>query len=1814
MSVRGDSIKWFTVSALVLSLALMIGPVPVWAQAPQAAAGPTNNPGYSPQPAKVTVTGSVQATPGPSPVDKVGEGAAANNQQNPFGLDSAGALVNAAERASEGRGEPQVSTEPDFALTDLPPRAEGPGTLGGDWGALVRFGASGEPVVVHRFGLTDGAFPVGAPIQGRDGFLYGVATSGGRDGKGTLYRLSPDGSRFAVLHHFSGGEDGGAPQSGLAVDPTGRIFGTASTGGENDHGVVFRLSREGGFRVLHAFGGPDGEDPRSLMIAGEDGAVVGVTRGGGEFGQGTLFHLGPKGRGFASLHSFLGHDGVNPEAALLLGSDGMIHGVAPSGGIWGAGTAFRISRDGVNFEVVHAFKACDIGAGPCSDGSHPLQEVAGAEGWILGRTLEGGAFGRGALYLRNPTGTEYVLIYSYKGVGDVPRLDLVPGKDGKYYALVQGPDGKGQTLRRVYDPAPGPPGEAGRILTIITPQAGDGLGWLPRSPLAGPYPDPCQFTSLGAYTAAAGMTTFDTDALTYGGTAGGVISGGAAVFTFSSITVPAGATIRGVGSRPLALLSQSSVQIDGTVHVNGSTATPTAPSCQANTLSPGGAGGGAGGRGTTANPGAGNSGSGPGGGGGGPAGTAGSGGGGYGGAGGAGGSGGGAGGAAYGDLVTTFQGGSGGGGAGTNSGDGCQGASGGGGGGGLLISALWGGITISSTGVVSADGGNGALSDEGASAGGSGGAVVLRAPNITHNGAARANGGGGGAGGCCGGGGGGGGGRILVAGSIGGPGTLTVAGGGGGSGSGAGGSGTAGSIVPRVFDTTCRLAPCEFPSLGTFTAPAGTTVFNTDTGTFGAGTGGINLGGNTIFMFDGITVPNGATVQGVGTFPLVLLSRGSVLVGGTIHVNGSNATGTAPTCAPNTPSPGGPGGFAGGRGTTANPGAGSPGSGPGGGGGGPAGTAGSGGGGYGGAGGAGGSGGGAGGAAYGDLTTTFQGGGGGGGAGTSSGDGCQGATGGGGGGALMISAGTDITIAATGVVASYGGSGALSDEGASAGGGGGAVILRAPLVTNNGATRANGGGGGPGGCCGGGGGGGGGRVLVIGTPAGVGSYAVAGGGGGSGSGAGTTGSTGVTTTTGAGGILVTKTDGQATEVPGTTVTYTITISNTGPAAAGIPVTDTPPGLLSGVTYTASATGGATGFTASGTAEIDDDVTLPAGSSITYSLTGTIDPAATGTLTNSVCAGVATAADVDTLVPNADLQVTKTDSPDPVTAGTDLTYTVNLTNAGPSDGHTVTVTDAVPPNTTFVSASVTTGSGWGIASPAVGGTGNVVFSKGTVALGETATFSIVVHVLASVASGTTITNSATAATADVDPTPANSTGTATTTVQTSADLQVTKTDSPDPVTAGTDLTYTINLANAGPSDGHTVAVTDAVPPNTTFVSASVTTGSGWGITAPAVGGTGNVVFSKGTVALSETATFSIVVHVLASAANGSMITNSATAAGAGGDPNPANNTGTATTTVQTRADLRLTKADSPDPVTIGTDLTYTLNLVDAGPSDAQTVTVTDAVPADTTFVSAAVTSGSGWTLSSPAVGGTGNVVFSKATVAFGEATTFSMVVHVAPTTPGGFTLTNSAVAASTTTDPDPTNNTATASTTMVCPTITLTPNLPGGQLGKPYSQTITASPGGTIYTYAVTAGSLPPGLALNGATGAITGTPTTLGASSFTVTATGWGTRCSGSQAYTFAVYTVFFQDDILRSKMCVNFVTGAYAWQILSGPGAGVYTGTANVLNGGAKVVSKPGAADVLNLTYDALRKKASGYFITAAGVYSPLSDSNTINNVGGCP
>ena len=394
---------------------------------------------------------------------------------------------------------------------------------------------------------------------------------------------------------------------------------------------------------------------------------------------------------------------------------------------------------------------------------------------------------------------------------------------------------------------------------------------------------------------------------------------------------------------------------------------------------------------------------------------------------------------------------------------------------------------------------------------------------------------------------------------------------------------------------------------------------------------------------------------------------------------------------------------------------------------------------------------------------------------------------------------------------------------------------------------------------------------------------------------------------------------------------------------------------------------------------------------------------------------------------ADLSLTKTTAAGPVLAGETVAYTITVANAGPSDSQTVAMTDVVPANTTFVSDAQTSGPTFTFTNPAVGGTGTITGAIGTLALGASASFTVVVLVSPSTPAGTIISNTADVTAATNDPNLANNSQTVTTAVATQADLSLTKTTAAGPVLAGDTVAYTITVANAGPSDSQTVAMTDVVPANTTFVSDTQTSGPTFTFTNPAVGGTGTITGTIGTLAFGASASFTVIVLVSSSTPSGAVISNTATASATTFDPNLANNSQTVTTDVTTEADLSLTKTAAAGPVLAGNDITYTITVANAGPNNAQTVAMTDVLPADTTFVSDTQTSGPTFTLTNPAMGATGTITGTIGTLAFGASASFTVVLLVSPSTPNGAVISNTANVAAATFDPNLANNSQTVTT-------------------------------------------------------------------------------------------------------------------------------------------------------------------------------------------
>jgi uncharacterized repeat protein (TIGR01451 family) len=521
-------------------------------------------------------------------------------------------------------------------------------------------------------------------------------------------------------------------------------------------------------------------------------------------------------------------------------------------------------------------------------------------------------------------------------------------------------------------------------------------------------------------------------------------------------------------------------------------------------------------------------------------------------------------------------------------------------------------------------------------------------------------------------------------------------------------------------------------------------------------------------------------------------------------------------------------------------------------------------------------------------------------------------------------------------------------------------------------------------------------------------------------------------------LSIIKTDGVSSATPGTSVVYTIVVSNAGPSTAtGATVADTFPAALTGVSFTSLAAGGATGNTASGSGNISDTLTMPSGSSVTYTVNATIQASTTGSLSNTATVtapasvvdptpGNNTATDTDTLTPQADLSITKTDGVTSAVPGGSVTYTIVVTNNGPSNANGATVTDTFPAGLTGVTfTSVAAG----------GATGNTASGSGNISEtlnmpgGSSVTYTVNATVSPSATGSLTNTATVTAPAGVTDPTPGNNNATDTDTLTPTADLSITKTDGSATEVPGTPVTYTITVTNSGPSAVTGATVSDTFPGILSGVTfTSVAAGGATGNTAS---GSGNISDSLN-MPSGSSVTYTVTGNI-ASSATGTL-TNTATVTTPGGvtDPTPGNNSATDTDTLVPSADVSVTKTDTPDPVQSGNNITYTITVTNSGPSDAQSLSLSDTVPANTTFVSA--TAPAGWSATTPAVGGTGTVTFTAASLASGASSVFTLVVNVTAATADGTTITNTANVSSSTADPNTANNSAT--------TTTLVSNQPG----------------------------------------------------------------------------------------------------------------------------------------------------------------------------
>ncbi|MEA2237452.1 MAG: hypothetical protein QOC81_2176 [Thermoanaerobaculia bacterium] len=461
--------------------------------------------------------------------------------------------------------------------------------------------------------------------------------------------------------------------------------------------------------------------------------------------------------------------------------------------------------------------------------------------------------------------------------------------------------------------------------------------------------------------------------------------------------------------------------------------------------------------------------------------------------------------------------------------------------------------------------------------------------------------------------------------------------------------------------------------------------------------------------------------------------------------------------------------------------------------------------------------------------------------------------------------------------------------------------------------------------------------------------------------------------------------GPAGLTSGQNITYTVSVTNNGPSAsAGVVVTDVTPANLTFVSNSGACVGPYPCSLG----------TLNSGQTVTITSTYSTSPSFSGSVTNSASVSATTADPVGTnnsigfstnVGAQADLSITK-NGPASTNPGQTVTYTIVVTNGGPSPATGTTVSDPTPVGVAFISNSSS--------NP---GCNNTTFpcTLGTLNAGQSVTITSTYSVPPSY-SGGAIVNTASVTSSTNDPSNANNSATATTNVGASADVAITK-SGPATASLGSNISYTITVSNFGPSGATAVTVSDPTPPGLTPVSVSG-------------GGCTSFPCNIGALAVGPpvtiTATYSIPANY-----GGASITNTATVSSAS-DSNATNNTSSTTATIAAQADLSVTKSGPPS-ATVSQTVTYTITVTNNGTLAAANTFVNDPTPPGLNFVS---NSGA---CSGPYPCALGTVTNGSPKVI---TTTYSVPANYAATS-----ITNTATVSTSSPDSNPADNSATVIT-------------------------------------------------------------------------------------------------------------------------------------------------------------------------------------------
>jgi len=276
-------------------------------------------------------------------------------------------------------------------------------------------------------------------VDGGDGYLYGTKSSGGHKESGVVFRIEKATKTLAILYTFDYQQplNGYTPYSGLTDGGDGFLYGSTYQGGVYGRGTIFKLEKSTGtLTTIHSLNDTapfkEGANPFRTLTLAADGYFYGTTTSGGTYGNGTVFRISPTTEAWTTLYAFNGPSGgpynTQQDDGPVDGGDGFIYGTTQYGGAASFGAVYKIDQATGAFTTLYNF----------TSQTNPLGVEDGGNGYLYGTTQIGGTSGLGTLYKLSKSTGAFTLLHSFTGgIGYYPLSALTSGSDGYLYGTTQ---------------------------------------------------------------------------------------------------------------------------------------------------------------------------------------------------------------------------------------------------------------------------------------------------------------------------------------------------------------------------------------------------------------------------------------------------------------------------------------------------------------------------------------------------------------------------------------------------------------------------------------------------------------------------------------------------------------------------------------------------------------------------------------------------------------------------------------------------------------------------------------------------------------------------------------------------------------------------------------------------------------------------------------------------------------------------------------------------------------------------------------------------------------------------------------------------------------------------------------------------------------------------------------------------------------------------------------------------------------------------------------------------------------------------------